>query len=113
MTTYAPLITIGIDVGGSCKGFHAVALTDGAYTAQLHSRDEQEIVHWCRERIGASVIAIDAAREYDGKDYFTILDFVKAHHHFSDPEWDGEQIAADDTGIGDDGSDPARSSTCS
>ena len=48
MTTYAPLITIGIDVGGSCKGFHAVALTDGAYTAQLHSRDEQEIVHWCR-----------------------------------------------------------------
>ncbi len=52
-------------------------------------------------------------RLYDGKDYFTILDFVKAHHHFSDPEWDGEQIAADDTGIGDDGSDPARSSTCS
>jgi len=26
----------------------------------------------------------------DGKDYFTIYDFVKAHHHFSDPEWDGE-----------------------
>ncbi|MFM7268020.1 MAG: EcoAI/FtnUII family type I restriction enzme subunit R [Cyanobium sp.] len=32
-------------------------------------------------------------RLYDGKDYFTILDFVKAHHHFSDPEWDGEPIA--------------------
>ena len=29
-------------------------------------------------------------RLYDGKDYFTIVDFVKAHHHFSDPEWDGE-----------------------
>jgi type I restriction enzyme R subunit len=29
-------------------------------------------------------------RLYDGKDYFTIHDFVKAHHHFSDPEWDGE-----------------------
>ncbi|MGB6563893.1 MAG: DEAD/DEAH box helicase family protein [Candidatus Binataceae bacterium] len=29
-------------------------------------------------------------RLYDGKDYFTIWDFVKAHHHFSDPEWDGE-----------------------
>ena len=29
-------------------------------------------------------------RLYDGKDYFTIYDFVKAHHHFSDPEWDGE-----------------------
>jgi len=31
-------------------------------------------------------------RLYDGKDYFTILDFVKAHHLFSDPEWDGEPI---------------------
>jgi len=31
-------------------------------------------------------------RLYDGKDYFTICDFVKAHHHFSDPEWDGEPI---------------------
>jgi type I restriction enzyme R subunit len=32
-------------------------------------------------------------RLYDGKDYFTIYDFVKAYHHFSDPEWDGEPIA--------------------
>jgi type I restriction enzyme, R subunit len=31
-------------------------------------------------------------RLYDGKGYFTIYDFVKAHHHFSDPEWDGEPI---------------------
>jgi type I restriction enzyme R subunit len=31
-------------------------------------------------------------RLYDGKDYFTIYDYVKAHHHFSDPEWDGEPI---------------------
>ena len=29
-------------------------------------------------------------RLYDGKDYFTIYDFVQAHHHFNDPEWDGE-----------------------
>ena len=28
-------------------------------------------------------------RLYDGKDYFTIYDFVKAHHHFHDEEWDG------------------------
>jgi type I restriction enzyme, R subunit len=31
-------------------------------------------------------------RLYDGKDYFTIIDFVKAHHHFNDPEWDGEPL---------------------
>jgi len=34
-------------------------------------------------------------RLYDGKDYFTIYDFVKAHHHFSDPEWDGEPAEPD------------------
>jgi type I restriction enzyme R subunit len=27
---------------------------------------------------------------FDGKDHFTIYDFVKAHNHFNDPEWDGE-----------------------
>ena len=32
-------------------------------------------------------------RLYDGKDYFTVYDFVKAHHHFSDPQWDGEPLA--------------------
>ena len=31
-------------------------------------------------------------RLYDGKYYFTIYDFVKAYHHFSDPEWDGEPL---------------------
>jgi type I restriction enzyme R subunit len=31
-------------------------------------------------------------RLHDGKDYFTIYDFVKAHHHFNDPEWDGEPV---------------------
>jgi type I restriction enzyme, R subunit len=31
-------------------------------------------------------------RLFDGKDYFTIYDFVKAHHHFSDSEWDGEPL---------------------
>jgi type I restriction enzyme R subunit len=31
-------------------------------------------------------------RLFDGKDYFTIHDFVKAYEHFSDPEWDGEPV---------------------
>lgn len=29
-------------------------------------------------------------RLYEGKYYFTIYDFVRAHLHFADPEWDGE-----------------------
>lgn len=31
-------------------------------------------------------------RLFDGKDYFTIYDFVKAHLKFQDPEWDGPPI---------------------
>ena len=31
-------------------------------------------------------------RLFDGKDYFTIFDFVNAHNHFQDPEWDGEPL---------------------
>ncbi|MDA3875649.1 MAG: DEAD/DEAH box helicase family protein, partial [Halothiobacillus sp.] len=32
-------------------------------------------------------------RLYDGKDYFTVFDFVKAYEHFNDPTWDGEPLA--------------------
>jgi len=32
-------------------------------------------------------------RLFEGKEYFTIYDFVKAHQLFADPEWDGEPIA--------------------
>ena len=31
-------------------------------------------------------------RLFDGKDYFTIYDFVNAYEHFNDPEWDGEPL---------------------
>lgn len=29
-------------------------------------------------------------RLFDGKAYFTLFDFVQAHNHFQDPDWDGE-----------------------
>ena len=32
-------------------------------------------------------------RLYDGKEFFTLYDFVDAYHHFADPEWDGEPMA--------------------
>ena len=34
-------------------------------------------------------------RLFDGKEFFTIYDFVDAYHHFADPEWDGEPIEED------------------
>lgn len=31
-------------------------------------------------------------RLFEGKAFFTLYDFVGAHHHFQDPEWDGEPL---------------------
>jgi type I restriction enzyme, R subunit len=45
-------------------------------------------------------------RLFDGKDYFTIYDFVKAYEHFSDPEWDGEPMDPVPTKPKEDGAPP-------
>jgi type I restriction enzyme R subunit len=47
-------------------------------------------------------------RLFDGKDYFTIFDFVNAHEHFNDPEWDGEPLEPTTTG----GGEPGKCSVC-
>ncbi|MCH7535363.1 MAG: DEAD/DEAH box helicase family protein [Bacteroidetes bacterium] len=36
-------------------------------------------------------------RLFDDKDFFTVYDFVEAHHHFNDPEWDGEPLEPEST----------------
>jgi type I restriction enzyme R subunit len=40
-------------------------------------------------------------RLFDGKEFFTIYDFVDAYHHFADPEWDGEPLEPEPTGVND------------
>lgn len=35
-------------------------------------------------------------RLFDGKEFFTIYDFVNVFNHFSDPEWDGEPILVEE-----------------
>ncbi|MFZ5977752.1 MAG: EcoAI/FtnUII family type I restriction enzme subunit R [Bacteroidota bacterium] len=35
----------------------------------------------------------------DGKEFFTIYDFVDAYKHFSDPEWDGEPIREEPSSV--------------
>jgi type I restriction enzyme R subunit len=37
-------------------------------------------------------------RLFDGKEFFTIYDFVDAYHHFADPEWDGEPLEPEPEG---------------
>ncbi|MBS1918664.1 MAG: DEAD/DEAH box helicase family protein [Bacteroidetes bacterium] len=38
-------------------------------------------------------------RLFDGKEFFTIYDFVDAYKHFSDPEWDGEPLEEESSGV--------------
>lgn len=54
------IITVGIDVGGARKGFHAVALKGGQYAANLSTTCVKEVRAWCRETVKARVIAVDA-----------------------------------------------------
>ena len=56
----AAITTVGIDVGGARKGFHAVALSDGAYTSQLATANVETLRDWCLNEMKAQVIAIDA-----------------------------------------------------
>ncbi len=38
-------------------------------------------------------------RLFDGKEFFTIYDFVDAYKHFSDSEWDGEPLDPEPSGV--------------
>ena len=49
---------VGIDVGGERKGFHAVALGNGAFE-KTTSTEPVEILDWCLER-KVKVVAVDA-----------------------------------------------------
>lgn len=47
-------------------------------------------------------------RLFEGKDYFTIYDFVKAYEHFNDPDWDGEPAEPEPTVVQPPGETPER-----
>jgi type I restriction enzyme R subunit len=49
----------------------------------------------CNNMIEFKQIIGRGTRVYEGKDFFTVFDFVKAHYNFSDPEWDGEPLPPD------------------
>ena len=53
----------------------------------------------CTNMIEFKQIIGRGTRLFDGKDYFTIYDFVKAYEMFNDPEWDGEPLQPEAPGI--------------
>jgi len=46
----------------------------------------------CKNMIEFKQIIGRGTRVFDGKSFFTVYDFVKAHHNFADPEWDGDPL---------------------
>ena len=59
---------VGIDVGGSRKGFHAVALEDGVFLARRQTSCVAELTGWCRDGIDARLVAIDAPCRWRASD---------------------------------------------
>lgn len=76
------------------KTIPTVLTTSRKLSTGVDARNVRNIVLMrpCNNMIEFKQIIGRGTRTYDGKSYFTIYDFVKAHHNFADPEWDGEPI---------------------
>ncbi len=74
------------------KTIPTVLTTSQKLTTGVDARNVRNIVLMrpIKSMIEFKQIIGRGTRLYDGKDYFTIYDFVKAYELFKDPEWDGE-----------------------
>ena len=52
--------SVGIDVGGYKKGFHAVALDEKLQPTLFHATDPARVAEWAGQELSARIIAIDA-----------------------------------------------------
>jgi hypothetical protein len=83
-------LAAGTALNRSCAPIHTLSRIESASEQQIHARPPDSISMMSNSSRQSSQIIGCGTRLYDGKDYFTIYDFVKAYRHFSDPEWDGE-----------------------
>ncbi len=76
------------------KTLPTVLTTSRKLSTGVDARNVRHIVLMrpCNNMIEFKQIIGRGTRMYDGKDYFTVYDFVKAYYNFADPEWDGEPI---------------------
>lgn len=76
------------------KTIPTILTTSRKLSTGVDARNVRNIVLMrpCNNMIEFKQIIGRGTRMYDGKDYFTVYDFVKAHHNFADPEWDGEPL---------------------
>lgn len=76
------------------KNIPTILTTSRKLSTGVDARNVRNIVLMrpCNNMIEFKQIIGRGTRMYDGKSFFTVYDFVKAHHNFSDPEWDGEPL---------------------
>ncbi|TON14074.1 restriction endonuclease subunit R, partial [Vibrio parahaemolyticus] len=76
------------------KTIPTILTTSRKLSTGVDARNVRNIVlmRECKNMIEFKQIVGRGTRVFDGKDYFTIYDFVKAYHNFADPEWDGEPL---------------------
>ena len=76
------------------KTIPTILTTSRKLSTGVDARNVRNIVLMrpCNNMIEFKQIIGRGTRLYDGKDYFTIYDFVKAHYNFADPAWDGEPL---------------------
>ncbi|WP_299728583.1 EcoAI/FtnUII family type I restriction enzme subunit R [uncultured Endozoicomonas sp.] len=76
------------------KTIPTILTTSRKLSTGVDARNVRNIVLMrpCNNMIEFKQIIGRGTRVYEGKEFFTIYDFVKAHHNFSDPAWDGEPL---------------------
>ncbi len=76
------------------KSIPTILTTSHKLSTGVDARNVRNIVllRPIRSMIEFKQIIGRGTRLYDGKEYFTIYDFVEAHHHFNDPAWDGDPL---------------------
>jgi len=76
------------------KTIPTILTTSRKLSTGVDARNVRNIVLMrpCNNMIEFKQIIGRGTRMFDGKSFFTVYDFVKAHHNFADPEWDGEPL---------------------
>ncbi|MCX8505147.1 MAG: DEAD/DEAH box helicase family protein, partial [Alphaproteobacteria bacterium] len=76
------------------KNIPTILTTSKKLTTGVDARNVRNIILMrpIKSMIEFKQIIGRGTRLYDGKYYFTIIDFVNAYYLFNDPEWDGEPI---------------------
>lgn len=76
------------------KSIPTILTTSQKLSTGVDARNVRNIVLMrpVRSMIEFKQIIGRGTRTYEGKEFFTIYDFVKAYEHFQDPEWDGDPL---------------------